>query len=468
MVENIAKYVENKAVLSKRQFFQRGGIMYSIKLKCKTTTPLFMAGADGKTPELRPSEFKGMMRWWWRAIKAEEDITNLKREEADIFGGTGEGEERSKVSVKLNYEDTDKGSNLKNDYNKDKKRQILTGEHAGIGYLLYSTVIPQREREYIKKDNIEFEIILESYSEKAFKNAIAALWASIFLGGFGTRARRGGGNISVENVDGDTYGTEFRPTNLNQASISRWLIENFKKVHEIICGKSQPDNFCTAYSNLSFSRILLSKREFTSWIEALNEIGNIFLNFRNKHKWDIFETAVFGLPIIHRNKTKIEGKFIKRRASPLIFKILSFDNKYYWMALRLSGEFLTKGEVLAKKMKDGKIEKTQSPDYRLIDEFWMELKSKANEHLLCKPSIIDKITGEIKKQVNPERIILFGSRARGDAHRNADIDIAVDTNEGVEKIEAIYPGDLVNYRKVSPTLREKIDREGVIIYERKG
>lgn len=48
-----------------------------------------MAGADGRTPELGPSEFKGMMRFWWRAVKAEDDIAKLKKEENGIFGGTG-------------------------------------------------------------------------------------------------------------------------------------------------------------------------------------------------------------------------------------------------------------------------------------------------------------------------------------------------------------------------------------------
>ncbi|MDW8109975.1 MAG: type III-B CRISPR module RAMP protein Cmr1, partial [Candidatus Kryptonium sp.] len=48
--------------------------MHEITLSCSVITPMFMAGADGRTPEIRPSEFKGMMRWWWRAIKAEDDI----------------------------------------------------------------------------------------------------------------------------------------------------------------------------------------------------------------------------------------------------------------------------------------------------------------------------------------------------------------------------------------------------------
>ncbi len=41
--------------------------MKSIKFTLETITPLFLAGADGQTPELRPPSIKGMMRFWWRA-----------------------------------------------------------------------------------------------------------------------------------------------------------------------------------------------------------------------------------------------------------------------------------------------------------------------------------------------------------------------------------------------------------------
>ncbi|MGC8872690.1 MAG: type III-B CRISPR module RAMP protein Cmr1, partial [Caldimicrobium sp.] len=73
--------------------------MKKVILKCKIITPMFMAGADRSNPELRPSEFKGMMRFWWRAIRAESDIEKLKKEEAEIFGGTGEKEGKSKVRI---------------------------------------------------------------------------------------------------------------------------------------------------------------------------------------------------------------------------------------------------------------------------------------------------------------------------------------------------------------------------------
>ena len=53
--------------------------MKTEEITLKVITPMFMLGADNRTPELRPSEFKGMMRFWWRAIKASNDISNLRK-----------------------------------------------------------------------------------------------------------------------------------------------------------------------------------------------------------------------------------------------------------------------------------------------------------------------------------------------------------------------------------------------------
>lgn len=72
------------------------------------------------------------------------------------------------------------------------------------------------------------------------------------------------------------------------------------------------------------------------------------------------------------------------------------------------------------------------------------------------------------------RIILFGSRARGDYKRTSDIDLAVtggdferfavDINE---ETSTLLGFDLVNLdRAVQKELRDSITREGKVIYEK--
>jgi CRISPR-associated protein Cmr1 len=72
------------------------------KFKCEIVTPMFLAGADGKTPELRPPSIKGMLRFWWRAIISER-IDKLKEEEAKIFGSSNETIGRSKFRIRIDY-----------------------------------------------------------------------------------------------------------------------------------------------------------------------------------------------------------------------------------------------------------------------------------------------------------------------------------------------------------------------------
>ncbi|MEO0296961.1 MAG: type III-B CRISPR module RAMP protein Cmr1 [candidate division WOR-3 bacterium] len=320
--------------------------MKILKLKCKLITPMFMAGADGKTPELRPSEFKGMMRWWWRAVKAEDNIEKLKREEAEIFGGTGEGEGKSKVQLKIKgISSLNIGNNLKVDYNLhwcfDRNTNSLAGENAGIGYLLYSTVLPNRERSYIK-DGYEFELTLTFMNEEAFKKACASLWLAIYLGGFGTRARRGGGNIEVTQVDeNNDINLDFICDAKDTSQLKKFLERNLTEIKKI-CG-TNTSYAQLEYTNLKDARILIFDPK-NDWKEALNFLGEEYRKFRNNNKSQIFETATFGMPIMHSGfSTRMvpydnnKERLSERWASFLIFKVIkSSNNLYFPVIVKLS------------------------------------------------------------------------------------------------------------------------------------
>ncbi len=149
--------------------------MEEVTLKCEVITPMFMAGADGKTPELRPSEFKGMMRFWWRAIKAMDNICELRKEEAKIFGGTGTGEGKSKVGIRI----------LKNEIQKEAYRPL---PHSQNKRFVLQAVMPGSK--------FEVSLFCRDKSECIFYKNIFIL--SALLGGFGKRARRGFGSIKIE------------------------------------------------------------------------------------------------------------------------------------------------------------------------------------------------------------------------------------------------------------------------------
>jgi CRISPR-associated protein Cmr1 len=308
----------------------------------------------------------GLLRWWWRALKGECDIKRLREEEIKIFGG--DGKMASPVYLRVEG-DVSKGSDLINEYklswNFDKNRRALTGSHAGVGYLYYSMVALNR-REFIKADS-KLKLILVG-KDDVLKHHIASLWALVFLGGVGARSRRGGGNLTVIDYNPKDLGISFIPTSY----FDEWLVENLKRAKDLVgCSKTP----CNEYSNLKNVKLVLSPREFNTWVEALNDIGNRFMNFRVKNRQRVFDTAVFGIPVRHSNGQFVRAEDdITRRSSPVIIKVVKTPKgKYLWMALWLWGKFLPNGVKLSF------MGKTQEPSFKLIEEFFQELEGGAKK-----------------------------------------------------------------------------------------
>jgi len=336
-------------------------------------TPAFIGGANQQA-ELRPASFVGLLRWWWRALKGECDIKRLREEEIKIFGG--DGKMASPVYLKVEG-DVRKGEDLINEYRLswsfDKNRRALIGPHAGVGYLYYS-MLPKKKRNGQEEKGREFiepgsriKLTLIGKDE-VLNHYIASLWALVFLGGVGARSRRGGGNLRVIDYNPKDLGISFIPTGY----FDEWLMENLKRAKDLVGSSKTP---CNEYSNLKNVKLVLSPREFNTWVEALNDIGNRFMNFRVKNRQRVFDTAVFGIPVRHSNGQFVRAEDdITRRSSPVVIKVVKTPKgKYLWMVLWLWGKFLPNGVKLSF------MGKTQEPSFKLIEEFFQELEEGAKK-----------------------------------------------------------------------------------------
>jgi len=329
-------------------------------------TPAFIGGANQQA-ELRPASFVGLLRWWWRALKGECNIEKLREEEIKIFGG--DGKMASPVYLRVEG-DVRKGSDLINEYRLswsfDRNRRALIGPHAGVGYLYYSMTALNKKREFIKAGS-RLRLTLIGKDE-FLKHYIASLWALVFLGGVGSRSRRGGGNLTVIDYNPKDLGISFIPTGY----FDEWLVENLKRAKDLVGSSKTP---CNEYSNLKNVKLVLSPREFNTWVEALNDIGNRFMNFRVKNRQRVFDTAVFGIPVRHSNGQFVRAEDdITRRSSPVVIKVMKTPKgKYMWMVLWLWGKFLPNGVKLSF------MGKTQEPSFRLIEEFFQELEGGAKK-----------------------------------------------------------------------------------------
>jgi predicted nucleotidyltransferase len=94
------------------------------------------------------------------------------------------------------------------------------------------------------------------------------------------------------------------------------------------------------------------------------------------------------------------------------------------------------------------------------------------------PASIRRLVNVGIRSVSPDRVILFGSRARGDAREDSDFDIAFDfppaqrrawlrfVAESADRPLTLFPADMVDWHEASPELQASIRREGISLYER--
>lgn len=96
---------------------------------------------------------------------------------------------------------------------------------------------------------------------------------------------------------------------------------------------------------------------------------------------------------------------------------------------------------------------------------------------MCNTGIKEQVINEIielAKHHKIEKIILFGSRARGDYHRASDIDLAVYGGNVVEfavdveeMTSTLLSYDVIDMKKEhKQNLIEAIEKEGVLLYEK--
>jgi uncharacterized protein len=93
------------------------------------------------------------------------------------------------------------------------------------------------------------------------------------------------------------------------------------------------------------------------------------------------------------------------------------------------------------------------------------------------PKIIEEIADHLAILPYVEKVILYGSRARGDHEERSDIDLAVLCSDATEKqwseicfyveeAPTLYSIDIVRMDEVNRELQENVKREGVVLYER--
>ncbi len=252
--------------------------------ECEVVTPLFLGGADPQKAELRVPPIKAAMRFWWRALYGEDNISQMLKKESEIFGSTDQ-----KSSVKIQFTSTELG------LSQDK---LDRGNFNIYEYLAYG----YRNGNNIRGHFISGHFSIQIYSKANYLDQVLNSFAFLVLyGGLGAKSRNGFGSLHC-------------------AAIQDPAFESFKK------------GSLKTFSSFSEKALLFkSDQEYPSWKEALAEVGNAYKNGRYELKNNNIDRALLAKPFARDNS---------RHAKPYFLHInKTKNNKYKGQILYLPYEY---------------------------------------------------------------------------------------------------------------------------------
>lgn len=242
----------------------------------KIAIPMFLAGAEQeKPPELRPPSFKGLLRFWFRAValpklKSWKEVQKLERE---LFGSTDQ-----QSSFFLDLDITEK----ENTSPENRRIEGLQNKH-GLIYLGHGLINHrgQLQRHYLKSGGIfTLRLLLKKNkeSEEAKFFLPLALKALGLFGGAGARSRRGFGSLSLLSLFEDGQRIWKAPANASELAESQ---RELLSALELNTGEKSELPDYTAFSNQT--QIWIGKTGSQA-IDLLNEIGFELLRYRSYGK----------------------------------------------------------------------------------------------------------------------------------------------------------------------------------------
>lgn len=105
-------------------------------------------------------------------------------------------------------------------------------------------------------------------------------------------------------------------------------------------------------------------------------------------------------------------------------------------------------------------------------EWSMNIKAVEKRNVGLSQEQLRNIVDVIVRRAHPQKIILFGSRARGNYTSTSDIDIAVDCVKDElivhiieEEIRTLLKLDIIHLHSVDKRLRDEIAADGIVLYE---
>jgi len=238
--------------------------MQTISATYRVTTPMFLGGAKQQA-ELRLPSFKGVLRFWWRALAwsaFEQNLSEIRKAEANLFGSADVGQSRLLMRWRVSVV-------------QQPFRERLS---PGLTYLAGMGLCrPNGElnREALAPGvRFTVEVALRKTLERNQSELLERAFIAIgLIGGLGARTRRGYGSLTLEQLEGlqDAWS---RPTSLSE--VGRQFQHLLKTSNAPL---NLPEPPFTAFG--PSTRIVLMQAQQKASADLLECLGNELLRHRS-------------------------------------------------------------------------------------------------------------------------------------------------------------------------------------------
>ena len=304
-----------------------------LRLDYEVLTPLFLGGADVTVAELRPPTFKGLLRFWYRAV-----APDYAEWEAKLFGGIAKETGQSGVLLRIDGKAPRKRlcwPDLKADrFSTGSRRRTQNG----LTYLGFPFQMKKDRQAIPPGHTFSLRCLLpcpggsgSEYSERLRRAVAGACWLLAHCGGAGSRSRRGFGSLALRGwapEAGDWPELDALPLLARAASVQEAdaaLTQGLNTLRSWFSDQDTPKDRPLEHPHFGSAsrRILLDDGVPKSdWDKGLAAMGLTLQKFRQR-----------GAPDYQSVKDHVEGtrslKFAPSRTSfglPLTFRYSSVKN----------------------------------------------------------------------------------------------------------------------------------------------
>jgi CRISPR-associated protein Cmr1 len=285
-----------------------------IEATYRVVTPCFCGGAEQQA-EFRLPSFKGVLRFWWRALARShyQDLALLRRDENRLFGSAAGGQSRVRMWLSAPPDTTVRPA-----------RAVLAGT-PGARYIGYGMTDNDRScllAPFTVTVTLQYRLPrrAEASTEELPQSLLDALTAVGLLGGIGAKSRKGFGSTVL---------TELRVDKQEVWSSAGTITELAEQIGGLAPDADGPSQYPEYTALSSRSQCLLIDGGRTSPLQLVDEIGQEYkTHLREVGGADDLLRAGSGLPRHGgRSRTEMKPVAFTRRASPLFIHIHECDGR---------------------------------------------------------------------------------------------------------------------------------------------